>query len=132
MPAICNFPARSSAEFSIWAAPPSPITSAFSNASNSRNRAGTPLNAKIAGYRRRARVPAVSAFLAKVALMTNVPTALLRTLITVVDVGSYTRAAAVLGVTQPAVSAQLKRLQVLLGAELFERSTQGVVLSPAG
>jgi DNA-binding transcriptional LysR family regulator len=64
--------------------------------------------------------------------MTNVPTDLLRTLVTVVDLGSYTRAAALLGVTQPAVSAQIKRLQVLLGVELFERSTHGVALSPAG
>lgn len=64
--------------------------------------------------------------------MTNVPTDLLRTLVTVVDLGSYTRAAALLGVTQPAVSAQIKRLQVLLGVELFERSSQGVMLSTAG
>jgi DNA-binding transcriptional LysR family regulator len=64
--------------------------------------------------------------------MTNVPTDLLRTLVTVVDLGSYTRAAALLGVTQPAVSAQIKRLQSLLGAELFERSTQRVTLTPAG
>lgn len=64
--------------------------------------------------------------------MTNVPTDLLRTLVTVVDLGSYTRAAALLGVTQPAVSAQIKRLQSLLGAELFERSTHGVVLTPSG
>jgi DNA-binding transcriptional LysR family regulator len=64
--------------------------------------------------------------------MTNVPTDLLRTLITVVDLGSYTRAAATLGVTQPAVSAQIKRLQVLLGVELFERATQGVKLSAPG
>jgi DNA-binding transcriptional LysR family regulator len=64
--------------------------------------------------------------------MTNVPTDLLRTLVTVVDLGSYTRAAAVLGVTQPAVSAQIKRLQTLLGVELFERSTHGVILTPSG
>jgi len=64
--------------------------------------------------------------------MTNVPTDLLRTLVTVVDLGSYTRAAASLGVTQPAVSAQIKRLHILLGTELFERSTQGVRLTPAG
>lgn len=64
--------------------------------------------------------------------MTNVPTDLLRTLVTVVDLGSYTRAAAVLGVTQPAVSAQIKRLQTLLDAELFERSAHGVVLTMSG
>src|SRR5690349_23724511 len=43
--------------------------------------------------------------------MTNIPTELLRTYVTVVDLRSFHRAAHALGVTQPAVSAQLKRLQ---------------------
>ena len=64
--------------------------------------------------------------------MTNIPTDLLRTLVAVVDFRSYTKAAASLGVTQPAVSAQIKRLQYLLGGELFDRSTQGVSLTPQG
>lgn len=64
--------------------------------------------------------------------MTNVPTDLLRTLVTVVDLGSYTRAAAVLGITQPAVSSQIKRLQSLLGQELFARGTNGLGLTPHG
>jgi DNA-binding transcriptional LysR family regulator len=64
--------------------------------------------------------------------MTNIPTDLLRTLIAVVDQRSFTKAAAKLGVTQPAVSAQIKRLQFLLGAELFDRSVQGVSLTQQG
>jgi DNA-binding transcriptional LysR family regulator len=64
--------------------------------------------------------------------MTNIPTDLLRTLIAVVDQRSFTKAAARLGVTQPAVSAQIKRLQFLLGAELFDRSVQGVSLTQQG
>ena len=64
--------------------------------------------------------------------MTNVPTDLLRTLVTVVDLRSYTRAAASLGITQPAVSAQIKRLQILLGTELFARGTNGLGLTPHG
>ncbi len=44
--------------------------------------------------------------------MTNIPTDLLRTLIAVVDLRSFTKAAQSLGVTQPAVSAQIKRLPV--------------------
>src|ERR1700687_2761368 len=64
--------------------------------------------------------------------MTNIPTDLLRTLVAVVDLGGYTKAAASLGVTQPAVSAQIKRLQYLLGGELFDRSSQGVSLTPHG
>jgi len=64
--------------------------------------------------------------------MTNIPTDLLRTLVAVVDLRSFTKAAAKLGVTQPAVSAQIKRLQFLLGGDLFDRSIQGVSLTPQG
>jgi DNA-binding transcriptional LysR family regulator len=64
--------------------------------------------------------------------MTNIPTDLLRTLVAVVDLRSFTKAAVSLGVTQPAVSAQIKRLQFLLGADLFDRSAQGVSLTPQG
>jgi DNA-binding transcriptional LysR family regulator len=64
--------------------------------------------------------------------MTNIPTDLLRTLVAVVDLHSFTKAAASLGVTQPAVSAQIKRLQFLLGGDLFDRSVQGVSLTPQG
>lgn len=64
--------------------------------------------------------------------MTNIPTDLLRTLIAVVDLRSYTKAAAFLGITQPAVSAQIKRLQFLLGTDLFDRRVQGVSLTSHG
>jgi DNA-binding transcriptional LysR family regulator len=64
--------------------------------------------------------------------MINIPTELLRTLIAVVDMRSFTRAAQSLGVTQPAVSAQVKRLQVLLGGELFDRDAPGVTLTAKG
>jgi DNA-binding transcriptional LysR family regulator len=64
--------------------------------------------------------------------MTNIPTELLRTLIAVVDLRSFTKAAQSLGVTQPAVSAQIKRLQVLLGSELLDKSAPGVSLTSAG
>lgn len=64
--------------------------------------------------------------------MTDIPTDLLRTLVAVVDVQSFTKAGAKLGVTQPAVSAQIKRLQLQLGGNLFDRSVQGVVLTPQG
>jgi len=47
-------------------------------------------------------------------LMMNIQTELLRTLIAVVEQRSFTRAATVLGMTQPAVSAQIKRLQFAL------------------
>jgi DNA-binding transcriptional LysR family regulator len=64
--------------------------------------------------------------------MTNIPTELLRTLVTVVDLRSFTRAAQSLGITQPAVSAQIKRLQGLLGSDLLDKSAPGVSLTSAG
>lgn len=64
--------------------------------------------------------------------MTTVPTELLRTLVAVVDLRSFTKAAHSLGVTQPAVSAQIKRLQVLLGNDLFDKSAPGVALTEKG
>jgi len=64
--------------------------------------------------------------------MTNIPTDLLRTLVAVVDLRSFTKAAVSLGLTQPAVSAQIKRLQFLLGGDVFDRSVQGVSLTRHG
>ncbi|HLN10056.1 MAG TPA: LysR family transcriptional regulator, partial [Xanthobacteraceae bacterium] len=64
--------------------------------------------------------------------MTNIPTELLRTLVAVVDLRSFTKAAQSLGVTQPAVSAQIKRLQILLGGELFDKRAPGVTLTEKG
>jgi DNA-binding transcriptional LysR family regulator len=62
----------------------------------------------------------------------NIPTELLRTFTAVVDLRSFTKAAQTLGVTQPAVSAQIKRLQFLLGIELFDKSAPGVTLTEKG
>ncbi len=64
--------------------------------------------------------------------MTNIPTELLRTLVAVVDLRSFTKAAQSLGVTQPAVSAQIKRLQGLLATDLLDKSAPGVSLTSAG
>jgi DNA-binding transcriptional LysR family regulator len=64
--------------------------------------------------------------------MTNVPTELLRTLVAVVDLRSFTKAAQALKITQPAVSAQIKRLQSLLGTDLLDKSAPGVSLTEAG
>jgi DNA-binding transcriptional LysR family regulator len=64
--------------------------------------------------------------------MTNIPTDLLRTFVLVVELRSFTRAAKAQSMTQPAVSAQIRRLQGLLGAELFDKSAPGVALTPMG
>jgi DNA-binding transcriptional LysR family regulator len=64
--------------------------------------------------------------------MTNIPTELLRTFVAVVDLRGFTKAAQALGFTQPAVSAQIKRLQGLLGSELLDKSAPGVVPTERG
>src|ERR1043165_2293903 len=64
--------------------------------------------------------------------MINVPMDLLRTFVAVTDMRSFTRTAQALRVTQPAVSAQIKRLQMLLGTELFDKSAPGVTLTARG
>ena len=57
--------------------------------------------------------------------MTNIPTDLLRTFVLVVEQRSFTRAAKAQGMTQPAISAQIRRLQSLLGIDLFDKSAPG-------
>lgn len=53
-------------------------------------------------------------------------------LVTVVEEGSFTRAAELLHVTQPALSHQIQALERAVGAALLERSPRGVHLTPAG
>ena len=57
---------------------------------------------------------------------------LLQTFLDLVETGSFTRTAARVHRTQSAVSAQVRRLEALLGASLFERTTRQVVLTAAG
>jgi len=64
--------------------------------------------------------------------MTNIPTDLLRTFVSVVELRSFTRAARAQDMTQPAISAQIRRLQGLLGVELFDKSAPGIKLTAMG
>jgi LysR family transcriptional regulator, mexEF-oprN operon transcriptional activator len=57
---------------------------------------------------------------------------LLRVFVVVASAGSVTRAAGQLYLTQPAVSAALRRLQSAVGAPLFVRSGRGLALSQRG
>ena len=57
---------------------------------------------------------------------------LLAAFIAVADRKSVSRAADVLHLSQPAVTAQIKRLEDGLGASVFLRSVQGMRLTPKG
>lgn len=56
----------------------------------------------------------------------------IRAFVTVARVGNVTRAADLLCVTQPAVTAQIKGLEASLGIALFDRGSGGMTLTRAG
>src|SRR4051794_23347656 len=57
---------------------------------------------------------------------------LLRVFLVVAETGSVTAAASRLYLTQPAISAALKRLTTTVGAPLFARQGRGLVLTARG
>jgi LysR family hydrogen peroxide-inducible transcriptional activator len=57
---------------------------------------------------------------------------LLRYFLAVAELGSFSKAAARVSVTQPTLSVGIAKLEAQLGARLFERTTRRVSLTPAG
>jgi DNA-binding transcriptional LysR family regulator len=55
----------------------------------------------------------------------NIPIEIVRTVVAISEAGSLTKAAEKLSLSQPAVSAQIKRIQSLLGGELFKKTSNG-------
>lgn len=55
-----------------------------------------------------------------------------RLLLAVAQLGSISRAAQALGVSQPTVSRRVERLEETIGVRLLDRSTAGAVLTPEG
>jgi DNA-binding transcriptional LysR family regulator len=53
----------------------------------------------------------------------------IRSLLTIARVKSFTQAAVILNVTQPALTVQIKRLEEALGVRLFDRDTRSVELT---
>ncbi|MGD8352955.1 MAG: LysR substrate-binding domain-containing protein [Pseudomonadota bacterium] len=62
----------------------------------------------------------------------DLPTDLLRTFIAVNDNGGFTRAAEVVHLTQSAVSMQIRRLEEIVGRDLFVRMGKSIELTPEG
>lgn len=56
----------------------------------------------------------------------------MRTVVTVAEESSFSRAAIRLGVTQPAVSSSVKGVEAALGRELFSRTSRGITLTSDG
>ena len=65
-------------------------------------------------------------------IKTNLPTDLLRTLVTVCEFRSVTKAAQLLQLTQPAVLQQIRKLEIIIGSEIINRQLAGVNLTETG
>lgn len=62
----------------------------------------------------------------------NLESELLRTLVAIAETGNFTRASEIVSRTQSAVSVQMKKLEEIVGEQLFERGPRGVTLTPQG
>ena len=64
--------------------------------------------------------------------MRHLPIECLRSFVTVAEVKGFTQAGQILGRTQPAISLQIKRLEELVGAQLFVRGGHQPEATPSG
>jgi len=62
----------------------------------------------------------------------NFQTDLLRTFVSVIDLGAYTKAGEALGRTQPAISLQIRRLEELVGAPVIRQVGRTLLLTSEG
>ncbi|WP_407150866.1 LysR family transcriptional regulator [Bradyrhizobium sp. ORS 86] len=62
----------------------------------------------------------------------NIPTEIIRTVVAIAETGSLSKAGERLGLSQPAVSSQVKRLQNLVGGALFVRTANGTTTTELG
>ncbi|WP_101757230.1 LysR substrate-binding domain-containing protein [Oceanicoccus sp. KOV_DT_Chl] len=64
--------------------------------------------------------------------MKNLPIEMLRSFVVINEEGGFTAAAEKLGRTQPAISQQIKKLELLLDRPLLDRASSKLALTPAG
>jgi DNA-binding transcriptional LysR family regulator len=62
----------------------------------------------------------------------NIPIEIVRTVVAISETGSLTKAAEKLGLSQPAVSSQIKRIQSMVGGVLFARTANGTTATQLG
>ena len=62
----------------------------------------------------------------------NIPIEIVRTVVAISETGSLTKAAGKLGLSQPAVSSQIKRIQSMVGGALFARTANGTTATQLG
>jgi DNA-binding transcriptional LysR family regulator len=62
----------------------------------------------------------------------NIPIEIVRTVIAISETGSLSKAADRLGLSQPAISSQVKRLQSLVGGALFVKTANGTTTTALG
>ncbi|HWK96415.1 MAG TPA: LysR family transcriptional regulator [Pseudolabrys sp.] len=64
---------------------------------------------------------------------THVPVEIARTFLTIAETRSFSKAGEKLGLSQPAISAQVKRLQTIVGGPVFDKqNTGGLTFTPRG
>jgi len=56
----------------------------------------------------------------------------LESLVAIAEHGNFRRAATALGISQPALTAQIQAVEALLGVQVFERDRRSVLITPAG
>lgn len=64
--------------------------------------------------------------------MAHLDSDLLRTFVVVADCGNFTKAGEIIGRSQSAISVQIRRLEQMAGAPMFQRGRQGVRLTAEG
>ncbi len=62
----------------------------------------------------------------------SVPTEILRSVVSIDETGSISKAARMLGISQPAISAQMKRIEDLVGGGIFTKSANGSISTDLG
>jgi DNA-binding transcriptional LysR family regulator len=62
----------------------------------------------------------------------NIPIEIFRTVIAILETGSLTKAASKLGLSQPAVSSQIRRIELIVGGSVFQKTANGSLPTELG